>query len=223
MKNFGFHFYLRTTCRIFAVFINNEYHHMTFFSDILKQTNAYAMQLGGLFGVYWCVGLLCFVAGYQIPALHTLYAFILLSIPVVGILLARYFERQVRADAPVDFARGFLYSFMMYLYATAFLAGVAYIYFSMFDNGSFIEANIARFHNPDMQQLLNTPQLKQQIDEALAATGYANMDELLRSITPLMIAANIVDINMILALILSLPTALIIKTRSIYRQQKRTL
>ena len=187
-------------------------------SDLLKQTNAYAMQLGGAFGIYWCVGLLCFVAGYQIPALHTLYALILFSAPVAGIVAARYFERQVRADAPVDFGRGYLFSFMMYLYATVILAGVAYIYFSMFDHGSFAEANIARLHSEEMRQLLNTPQLKAQLDETLAATGFSSIDDLLRSITPLMITANIIDINLILALLLSFPTALIARTRKNYIQ-----
>ncbi len=182
-------------------------------SDLLKQTNAYAMQLGGAFGIYWCAGLLCFVAGYQIPALHTLYALILFSAPIAGIAAARYFERQVRADAAVDFGRSYLFSFMMYLYATVILAGVAYIYFSMFDHGSFAEANIARLHSEEMRQLLNTPQLKAQLDETLAATGFSNIDDLLRSVTPLMITANIIDINLILALLLSFPTALIARTR----------
>ena len=189
---------------------------MVLSSDLLKQTNAYAMQLGGAFGLYWCVGLLCFVAGYRFPVLHSLYALILFSVPIVGIIAARYFERQVRADGIVDFGRCYLFSFMMYLYATAILAGTAYIYFSMFDHGSFAEANIARLHSEEIRQVLNTPQLKNQLNETLAATGFSSMDELLRSVTPLMITANIIDINLILALLLSFPTALIAKTKRTY-------
>ena len=186
---------------------------MALFSDVFRQTNAYAMQLGGILGLYWCLGLLCMVAGFQVSFLHSLVPLIVLGAPLLGYFLARYFEGQVRADAPVDFVRAFLFCYLMYLYATVILGGVTYIYFTMFDEGSFIEANIAKLQRPEMKELLSSPQMQSQINEALTTTGFKSLEEMFRSVTPLMLAANIVDLNLLIGVILSIPTAFFIKTK----------
>ena len=103
----------------------------------------------------------------------------------------------------------------MYLYATVILGGVTYIYFTMFDEGSFIEANIAQLQRPEMKELLSSPQMQSQINEALTTTGFKSLEEMFRSVTPLMLAANIVDLNLLIGVILSIPTAFFIKTKSL--------
>lgn len=171
------------------------------------------MQLGGIFGLYWCAGLFCLIAGFKFPAISSLYLLIILSAPIVGIALARHFEKQVRSDAPVFYGRAYLFSFLMYLYATILLAGIAYIYFSMFDHGAFMEANIAYMQRHEVREFMDSPDIKLQIQNMLANTGFKNLTEMLRSISPIMITANIVDLNLLFALVLSFPTALIAQTK----------
>lgn len=182
-------------------------------TNIFKQTNAYAMQLGGIFGLYWCIGLFCLIAGFKVPALSSLSLLIILSTPILGIALARHFEKQVRIDGPVYYGRAYLFSFLMYFYASILLAGITYIYFSLFDHGAFIEANIAYMQRPEMREFMDSPDVKIQMQSMLSATGFKNVEELLRSISPIMITANIVDANLIFAVLLSFPTALISQTR----------
>ncbi|MBQ8098236.1 MAG: DUF4199 domain-containing protein [Bacteroidaceae bacterium] len=180
---------------------------------LLRQTNAYAMQFGAAFGMFWCVGFAFMISGYKIPLLHLLWLLTLLVTPAVGIILAKKFQQEVKQDGMVDFGRAYLYSVMMYLYATVILAGVAYIYFRMIDNGAFVGHLLAQLHTDEMEELLKTPAFKQQVDEMLAQTGKESLDDFVGSITPIMIVANIVDMNLIFGLLLSIPTALMARTK----------
>ena len=100
----------------------------------LRQTNAYAMHLGTILGLYWCIGLACLVAGFHYPLLHLLLIAVFISTPFLGFALAKHFEHQVRRDSPVFYSRGYLFSILMYFFASIVLAIVAYIYFAYFDN-----------------------------------------------------------------------------------------
>lgn len=182
--------------------------------DLFRQTNAYATQLGGLFGLYWCVGLLCMVAGFKVPLFQAAYPIVVMSAPFVGFALASHFGKQVRNDAPVDFSRGYLFSILMYLYATIILASIAFIYFHLFDHGSFINANIEQLNRPETRTLLESPGIKEQINQMLLQTGFSSLAEMMKSFTPIMIAANILDINLMLSIILAIPTALFAKTKN---------
>jgi hypothetical protein len=66
---------------------------------------------------------------------------------------------------------------------------------------------------PEMREFMDSPDVKIQMQNMLAATGYKSLEEFLRSISPIMITANIVDANLIFAVVLSFPTALISQTR----------
>lgn len=178
------------------------------------------MQLGGIFGLYWCAGLFCLIGGISVPFVQLLYVLIMLSAPLVGVMLARHFEKQVHADAPVLYGRAYLFSLLMYLYATILLACVAYIYFQMFDHGSFIEANIAYMARPEVKAFMDAPDIKQQIQSVLTTTGFKDIPELLRSVTPIMISANIVDVNLLFAIVLSIPTAFLSQTKFNYLIKK---
>lgn len=180
---------------------------------MFRQTSAFAMQWGAVFGLYWCLGFLFMVMGVDSPAARLLQLAVMISAPFLGIRLSRHFERQVRSDAPVSFSRAYVFSLLMYFFASVVLAAVAYVYFSYFDHGTFIEKNIAQLEQPESQQILNTPQMKAQMDSMLQSSGFKDLKELLRSVTPTMFVANIIDINLIVAIILSVPTALLSKTR----------
>jgi hypothetical protein len=180
--------------------------------ETLRQTNAYAMHLGTIFGLYWCIGFACLIAGFHHPLLHLLLIVIVLSTPFVGFALARYFEHQVRADAPVFYSRGYLFSLLMYFFASVVLAIVSYVYFAYFDHGFFIQANIDYLHRPEMAQVLNSPQMAEQTQAILSQTGFKSLDEWFQSITPIMLVASIVDFNIMTSIVFSIPTAFFART-----------
>lgn len=170
------------------------------------------MQWGAVFGLYWCLGFLFMILGVDSPVARLLQLTVILSAPFLGIRLTRHFERQVRSDAPVTFSRAYVFSLMMYFFASVVLAAAAYIYFSYFDHGSFIEKNIAQLEQPEAQELLNTPQMKEQLSSLLEASGFKDLKEMLRSVTPVMFVANIIDLNLLIGIVLSIPTAWLGKT-----------
>lgn len=185
-----------------------------------RQTNAYAMQLGAYFGIYWCIGFLCLTASFGNPILHFIYTIILISTPFVGIALARYFEKQVRQDGIVTFGRAWLFCFLLYFYAGVILCIVTYIYFKFFDHGAFFDNYIAFLNLPENKKILDAPEFKHQIEQILTATGYSSIEEVFRSITPVIFASNILDINTFLAVIMAIPTAIFSKTNKKFLTNK---
>lgn len=173
------------------------------------QANAFAMVDGLKFGIYWCLGFLCTVKGLGGTTLATLGMLITLSAPFLGIFLARRFESRVRVDAPVGFGKAYLYSVLLYLYASAILAIVAFAYFNWVDHGAFINSYISVISSPDMQSALRQAGLDQMFSDTAHQGGFSSFEELLRSIRPIDIGMSLFNFNIIMGIILSLPTALI--------------
>ena len=183
-------------------------------NDTLRQTNAFAMLDGLLFGIYWCFGFLCAVKGVGGGGLSTLSMMVIISAPFLGCYFARRFENQVRQDEPVGYGKAYLYSAMLYLYASIILALAAYAYFRWFDGGNFVSSYIALQSAPEMQQAMQQSGMRDFINNAVAQSGFNSLEEMLRSIGPADIAASLFNVNIFLGLLLSLPTALIGKTRN---------
>ncbi|MBR1917640.1 MAG: DUF4199 domain-containing protein [Bacteroidaceae bacterium] len=183
-------------------------------NDTLRQTNAFAMLDGLLFGIYWCFGFLCAVKGVGGGGLSTLGMMVIISAPFLGCYFARRFERQVRQDEPVGYGKAYLYSALLYLYASIILALAAYAYFHWLDGGNFVSSYIALQNAPEMQQALHESGMQDFFDNAVAQSGFSSLEEMLRSIGPADIAASLFNVNIFLGLLLSLPTALVGKTRS---------
>lgn len=178
-------------------------------SESFIQANAFAMVDGLKFGIYWCLGFLCTVKGLGGTTLATLGILVTLSAPFLGIFLARRFESSVRSDAPVGFGKAFLYSVLLYLYASIILSIVAFVYFNWLDHGAFVNSYISVISAPDMQSALRQAGLEQMFSDTAHQSGFSNFEELLRSIRPIDIAMSLFNFNIIMGIILSLPTALV--------------
>ncbi len=182
-----------------------------------KQTNAYAMQLGAFFGIYWSIAFFVLAAGFAGNSLLQLLHFIMMmSIPFVGIALAKYFERQVRQDGIVTFGRGWLFGFLLYFYAGVIHCVVLYVYFRFYDHGVFFENYLAFLNRPENKQILEAPEFKQQMEQMLSAAGFSSLEEAVKSFTPIIIAGNVLDVNTFIAIILAIPTAVFCKTNKKY-------
>lgn len=184
------------------------------YNDSLRQTNAFAMFDGLKFGLYWCFGFLCTVKGAGNDSLSALGAMATLSAPILGCYIARRFERQVRPDGVVSYGRGYLYSALLYLYAAIILTIFAYIYFRWIDGGNFVSSYLVRYNSPEMQEVLKNSGMQESLDGYIKQGGFKNFEQMLRSITPIDISASLFNTNIMLGLILALPTALFAKSRN---------
>ena len=178
-----------------------------------SQTNAFASLYGLWFGLWWILGFLLMTAGTGSPLCQTGLWLNVLFAPIVGIWLARRFEREVRPDGFVTFGRAYVFSLLMYLYATLLLALVAYVWFAWVDRGHFVEANIAQMQSEPMKGVLESEPLRSEIEALLSASGFKSLEEMMRSVTPLVVCANVMFYNIIMAFVLSVPTAWMSKSK----------
>lgn len=183
-------------------------------NQTLRQTNAFAMLDGLMFGLYWCFGFLCTVKGIGNSALSSLGVMVIISTPILGCYLAHRFEKQVRTDEPVSYGKAYLYSVLLYLYAAIILSVAAFVYFRWLDNGSFVTAYMAVHNLPEMQQALQQSGMQDFFNAVVKQNGFSNLEEMLRSISPADIAASLFNANFFLGLLLALITALFGKTRT---------
>lgn len=180
---------------------------------ILKQTNAFAMFNGLFFGIYCSIGFFCAVKGMTNSTMSILGLMITITVPVMGFYFARKFERQVREDAPVSFGRSYLYSLMLYLYASIVLALFVFTYFHWFDKGAFADSYVTMFNSPEVQAALKQSGMDRSIDETLRQNGFNNVREMLSSISPFDISCGILNMNILTGVVLAVPTALFGRTR----------
>lgn len=171
-----------------------------------RQTNAFAMNYALFFGLYWIVGLLCFVKSPAYPILSFVFYFIFASIPVVGYILLKRFRDTV-CGGKISFGRGYFFTVLIYFYAALILSLACFVYFAYFDHGAFFDSYIREFSSPEMKQIVDAnggkfPAAGVSINEIKAAF------EQIKSLSPTVYAANLLDLNIFFALILALPTAL---------------
>ena len=183
-------------------------------NQTLRQTNAFAMMDGLMFGLYWCFGFLCTVKGVGNSALASLGVMVIITAPVLGCYLAHRFEKQVRDDEPVSYGKAYLYSVLLYLYAAIILSVAAFIYFRWIDDGSFVTAFMAAYNAPDMQPALQQSGMQDFFNMAVKQSGFSSLEEMLRSIGPADIAASLFNANFFLGLLLALITAIFGRTRT---------
>ena len=159
-----------------------------------KQTNAFAMQSGMIFGTFWCISFLLLVSRFT--PLKATFPLFLVATPFIGFYLASKFRRDVQKDGSITYARGFWFSLQLYLYATAILAIVVYIYFHFFDNGVFIQSYLESLSQPDVRAIFKAQGI--QIQE---------LEEAFKNINAVAMTASIINFNAIIAIPMALLTA----------------
>ncbi len=178
-----------------------------------RQANAFAMVDGLKFGLYWCFGFICMVRGFGNESLTTLGMFVTICAPILGGYLAHRFEKQVRPDGAVKYGKAYLYSALLYFYASVILALVAFAYFNWFDNGLFASSYAMLYNSPEMQEVLKQSQMDETLDTLIEQGGFESLEQMIRSISPVEIAASLFNINIMLGLLMAVPTALFALTK----------
>ncbi len=177
-----------------------------------RQTNAFAMNYALPFGALWIAGLMCFVHFLQLPVLQLVFMAIFVSTPVWGyVLLCRFRDRV--CGGIISFTRGYLFSLLVYFYASLLLAAACYVWFQFFDHGAFIDGYLSMLDSPEVREAFKEQSVKQM-------TGGTGLDEMrgmlqqMQMASPVAYAANILDLNIFLGLVLSLPASLLAARRT---------
>lgn len=174
---------------------------------IFRQTNAFAMNYGAVFGIYWLAGLACFVNSFRMPGASLGFMLVTLSAPAAGACLVVRFRRRV-CGGVLPFSRGYLFSLLMYFYASLLQAAGTYVYFALMDGGSFFNGYIASLDSPAVKELFGA-------DGAGTIAGGVTLAEIkemasaLQDLSPVAIAANVLDLSLFAGILISIPTALL--------------
>lgn len=177
-----------------------------------RQTNAFAMNYAVLFGLYWVVGLLCFVNSFSFSGASTGFVLVFVSVPFVGFWLLRRFRRRV-CGGWLTFSRAYLFSLLLYFYASLLLAAACYVYFEFVDGGAFFNGYMAYLNSPELKELFASGGL----EKATGGFSLADMKEMagmLQELSPVAMAANVLDLSIFSGMLVSLPAALLAMRRS---------
>lgn len=164
-----------------------------------EQARAYAMQYGLVVGVVCLASFLCTMyAGNSLLMAQTGNLLGLFAVMTAGTQI-RMYRAQV---ARLNFRQAWYMAIFIYLFAIIVTALGQYLYFALLDNGTLREQILTMLETPEYQKLL------------AQLTGTTDTDEILRSTADLMqsptqMTVQLMWMNVLLALLLSVPTVLI--------------
>ena len=167
-------------------------------SDDFRQFTAFARVDGAIIGVMWIVSFFCFIGEFAYPVLG-FFAFVLGigSIAVSAVRLRKFRDNVL--DGYIGFGKAVLYSIMIYFYASLLMAGAQYIYFEFFDHGYLINQYVTQLSVPD-----NAAAVKN-VYGIDAKQVIAILQASMAKLRPIDIAFQFLTVNVILAIILSVP------------------
>lgn len=169
-----------------------------------RQTNAYAMQNGLILGVVAITSLGCFVLGLSMPMFSTLSLLLSLFFPIVACLLTLRFRKEVAAQLPFSFSRGFSHTLLSVLYAGIWAGIATFVYMAFFDQGYIFDQYLLNLQQPEMQQMMRETGLTEQIKTNTGGLTLSQVIEQLRDISAGTYAAMIIYLYLLSAPILAL-------------------
>lgn len=175
--------------------------------NTLRQTNAFAMYYALPYGIYWIIGALCFVGSLGHTFLSFVFYFVFASTPVIGYALLKRF-RDGACGGVISFGRGYLFCIMLYFYAALLLSVAGYVYFRFFDHGSFIGGYLQMLDSEEAKLTFDQANLKQLMNGG-GIDDLKQVLEQMRTLSPVVYAANLLDMNIFFGLLLAVPTALL--------------
>ncbi len=163
-----------------------------------KEARSYCMNYGLLVGLCWSASFVCAMWGQRHPFVGNLGLLIgLLSIYYAGRLIRGY-NRESGNSA---WLRTWWMSFLTYIFATLLTAVVQYIYFRFIDNGMLLQQTEEVMHLPQYEQLFEG------FDEKAVQQALSTFT------SPTQLTFRFFSLNILLGLVLSIPTMLIGNTK----------
>ncbi|NDV80940.1 DUF4199 domain-containing protein [Bacteroides sp. 51] len=157
----------------------------------------YAMHFGTYMGVYWIAKFALFPMGLSNSFLMLLFFTLTIAVPFMGYYYARTFREKI-CGGNITFMQSWLFMVFMYLFASLLTAVGHYIYFRFIDHGYMMDTYSAL------------------LEEAKSVPGFETMMEpynlpdiinLIRSMSAIEIAMQLLSQNMLYCSILALITA----------------
>ena len=164
----------------------------------------YAMHFGTYMGVYWVLKFILFPLGLTIPFLLFLFVGLTLGVPFLGYYYARLYRNKI-CGGYISFARAWIFTIFMYLFASLLTAVAHYIYFAYIDGGFVTDTYLNILNEASNSQLASMQPYMEQLQ---------SMIELIGSMTPADITLQLLSQNVFYGTLLAIPTALLVMKRN---------
>ncbi len=166
------------------------------------QLKAFAKIDGAYLGITWIASFALSLVGLSVPGWSIAGMMLAVLSPVLAAVRLRKF-RDVAREGVISFRRAMAYYALTFLYASLLLALAQYVYFAYIDGGYIVRAYTSLFSMPEIAESLRASGIsEQQMNEYIRMLGQAE---------PIHIALNVLSMNVLVGIILSIPVAAILK------------
>ena len=176
----------------------------------MKQTKSniqqYAMYFGTYMGIYWILKFILFPLSFSIPFLQFLFIGLTLGVPFMGYYYLKIYRDKI-CGGSITFSKAFIFTVMLYVFASLLTAVAHFIYYQFIDQGLIAE-HVTLWVNQLLEQLDDMPQ----VDETEVKLIHSTFDEFITTFTKMSatdMTFNNMSRNIFGGIILALFTALI--------------
>ncbi len=179
---------------------------MQFMKQGKTNIQQYAMYFGTYMGVYWILKFILFPLGFTIPFLQFLFIGLTLGVPFMGYYYLKIYRDKI-CGGSISFSKAFIFTVMLYVFASLLTAVAHFVYFQFIDQGFIIE-NITLIINQFLEQVDEVPNLSE-TDVELMHTSANEVINTLAKMSAVDTTFNYMSRNIFGGIILALITALI--------------
>lgn len=167
-----------------------------------------AMELGLIMGIFMIIKFCFYIIGFNHPFLQLVFIVSTLLMPYVAYRLMVLVRNKIY-NGILNFSKSFGICFSMHLYASLLVAVAHYVYFHYLDQGKLI-ANYKEA--VDMLAMVNQSVTQDSV------TQLKDILDLLGNMSALDITMQLMSNNVLYAIIISLPLALLVKKNTLTNQ-----
>lgn len=170
-------------------------------TDNRNNLNKYAMQFGTYMGIFWIFKFILFPLGLRIPFLLFLGNLLTYMVPFLGYYYVRMFRDKV-CGGSISFFYSWIFTILMYMFASLLVAVAHYFYFQFVDHGFVAEISCTKMR--EMFAVLKADGVDISSKQIEAMIG------VVKSFTSFDITMIYLAMNMFFGSILAFPTALFV-------------
>lgn len=170
-----------------------------------------AMNFGTYMGIFWILKFVLFPLGMTTPFLSFVFILLTIAVPVLGFHYARVY-RDSYCGGGIGFGQAFVFTWMMYLFASLLTALAHYIYFAYIDNGFILNHCEAQIVSIEQSGLPDIEEMVKLLKESLAN---------LKSLNAIDITMQLLSQNAFMAILIAIPTALFVTKKAPQQNNNR--
>ncbi len=164
-----------------------------------RQLRAFAAQYGTVVGLMWIVSFAFYIAGLTRPLVGN----VSLVTWLLSVVVAGYLVRKFRSEVhPLRFWRSWWMAALMFMYASLLVAVAQFVYFRYIDDGLLVRTCSAVMQQPEAVAMMQSMMPGEDAAEVIRQTI-----DLLGSISPIQLTAELLAYNLMLGFLLAFPAA----------------